>query len=289
MPSQGPSDPGTLTNTGSGFSPWSNPGNAETSDNLYAQVALDNGTTSEYLTGSDLGFSIPAGVTIDGILVEIERHSGGAGDITDQEVKLLIAGTPSGSNKATGTPWATSDPGTYVSYGGAADLWGLTPTASDINNSGFGVVLSAASAADGLLASVDHIRITVYYHTVHQAAGNAEAVSSSTAILSQTHAAAGNAEAITTSTSTLGIVYQAAGNAEAVTTAAAILSQTHAASGNAEAVTSSTSRLYTGSATGCVHVTLEPEWDVSITLEPQWEVAIAIAPRWAVAITFELC
>lgn len=120
-------------------------------------------------------------------------------------------------------------------------------------------------------------------------AGNSEAVSSSAAILSLTHLAAGNAEAVVSSTSTLGLVYQAAGNAEAVTTATAILSQTHGASGNAEALTSSTSRLFTGSIVACAHATVAPQWEVAISIAPRWKATISIAPRWKATSTFTKC
>jgi len=79
-------------------------------------------------------------------------------------VKLVVGGTVSGNNKAaTSTKWPTSDGS--VSYGGAADLWGLTLSASDVNGSGFGVVLSATSSGTNgtTSGSVDHITITVAY------------------------------------------------------------------------------------------------------------------------------
>jgi hypothetical protein len=54
-------------------------------------------------------------------------------------VRLVKGGVISGDNKATGSI-TTSD--AYYSFGGAADLWGLTLTESDIEASGFGVVVS---------------------------------------------------------------------------------------------------------------------------------------------------
>ena len=61
---------------------WTNPNNSKVSDNVYAIVTNANCgiPTSHYLKATNFGFSIPAGATINGIVVEIEKkHSGGAG------------------------------------------------------------------------------------------------------------------------------------------------------------------------------------------------------------------
>ena len=110
-------------------------------------------------------------------------------------VKLVVGGSITGSNKSTGATLPGSD--TYVSFGGSTDKWGLTPTASQINASNFGVVVgitvggdtsyyikatnfgfTVSDTIDGILvevecksslvgeayqSDVDHIRITVYY------------------------------------------------------------------------------------------------------------------------------
>lgn len=157
--------PGTLAdNNAVGTATWSDPSNAASSNNSYASLAID-GTTSHYLKATNFDFSaVPDGATIDGILVEIERHMSGA-DITDSAVRIVKAdGTVGTTNKASGTGWVTTL-NTYYSYGGASDVWGETWTASDIKDADFGVVLSVVSVIDFSNAFVDHIRITVYYTT----------------------------------------------------------------------------------------------------------------------------
>lgn len=86
------------------------------------------------------------------------------GATVDSVVKLVIGGTVSGTNLADAvTLWPSAISG-YTSYGGASSLWGLTPTAAQVNASNFGVVFSA-TVASGETASVDAIRMTVYYTT----------------------------------------------------------------------------------------------------------------------------
>lgn len=81
-----------------------------------------------------------------------------ASDDAYATVTLLKPDLELSDNRATATLWPASD--TYVSYGGPADLWGRTWTPEEINDSNFGVAISAQFAGT---ASVDHIRITVTY------------------------------------------------------------------------------------------------------------------------------
>ncbi len=86
-----------------------------------------------------------------------------AGDLTDQDVYLLKAGSPVGSNHASTAAWSTSD--ATESYGSSSDLWGTTWTPAQINASNFGVRLNVrnTSATASNTAYVDYIEITVRY------------------------------------------------------------------------------------------------------------------------------
>jgi len=168
MADTGATSPGTLADDAAvGAVAWSNPGNAASSNDVYAVFSTSGVQQSHYLKATNFGFSVPAGATIDGVAVSIERkagHDSTLRNVVDSVVKLVVGGTVSGNNKAaTSTKWPTSDGS--VSYGGAADLWGLTPSAADVNGSDFGVVLSATSAGSNgkTSGSVDHITITVTY------------------------------------------------------------------------------------------------------------------------------
>ncbi len=123
---------------------------------------------------------MPSGATINGVTVSVERkatnNEGSLLYARDSVLKLVKCGAVSGDNKAaTTTNWPTSD--ASASYGGAADLWGLTLTDSDVNASDFGCVISATYKGAPMKSFcspyVDHITITVTYT---ESGGGASAV-----------------------------------------------------------------------------------------------------------------
>lgn len=167
MADEGPNYPGTVATQS--VSPeddqdWSDPDNVKADDGSIAGVDASAGTIISYqLKATNFGFSLPVGATIDGIVVEIERHEVHAGaDVTDYRVQLLYS-TLIGDNKASASEWPTSP--AVETYGGASDTWGATLNRNMINSSLFGVVLSvnATSAPGTPEAQVDFIRMTVYY------------------------------------------------------------------------------------------------------------------------------
>lgn len=148
---------GTLT--------WTNPGNITSHNATYATNTSSAGNATHYLKGTNFGFSIPAGATIDGITVEIFafKSGSGGGSYSDSTIKIVKAdGTIGSTNKATSTQLGAT-PGAYITYGGSSDLWGETWTASDINDADFGVVGSWTSATNTSAISVDDYRITIAY------------------------------------------------------------------------------------------------------------------------------
>ena len=164
MATAGPTAPGTLASDSSiGAVAWSNPGNAAASDNSYATAVIGAAVTpSEYLKVTNFGFAIPTGATIDGITVAVEHSSSQANRVNDHAVRIVKGGTIGSTDKGSATNWPTSD--ASVNYGGAADLWGESWSYSDINDSGFGAALAAASTGSGTrTARIDLITITVAY------------------------------------------------------------------------------------------------------------------------------
>jgi hypothetical protein len=158
---QGPLYPASVANDASfGTTAWTNPGNAQVSDGVYATVNTGSaGTNSQYLEASNFGFAVPANATITGILVEIIRVSGAVG-VKDARVRLLIGGTvQSAADRASLVAWASAP--TTQAYGGSTDLWGQAAiTPAQVNAANFGVALSVNGNDT---ASVDALRITVYY------------------------------------------------------------------------------------------------------------------------------
>lgn len=124
---------------------WTNPSNAQTSDDVYT-TSTGIGVVSHYLKATNYGFSIPSTATINGIYVELEKKA--ANTITDSEIKIIKAnGALGNTNKLSGLTWPISD--TYSTYGGSADLWGESWTYNDINDADFGVAVSANVTGTG--------------------------------------------------------------------------------------------------------------------------------------------
>jgi hypothetical protein len=148
---------------------WTNPGNITAADgNAATASVLAGGGLTKYLRGTQFGFAIPAGSTIQGIKVEIYRRTTGNPNpqLRDYEVKLVKGGTIVGDNKADTTndwPHASYE---MATYGGPGDLWGASPwTVDDINATDFGVVLAVRNQnpTNNKAAWVDYMRISVEY------------------------------------------------------------------------------------------------------------------------------
>lgn len=162
MASQGPLSAGTGANmAGIGTLTWNNPGNVTDSDDTRTSVVLGTNGVSRWLKVTNFGFTLPVDAVVDGILVEIERSGATGATVIDNSLKIVQAGSPAGTDHASGTLWQqTTD--RVDSYGGSSDLWGLSWTAAQINAADFGVAISATNVVSGN-ARVDYVRITVYY------------------------------------------------------------------------------------------------------------------------------
>lgn len=173
MATDGPRFPGTtanLSNAGSSENTdaWVNPGNVAADDATEASItaaSYDTPDISQILVCSNFGFAIPAGATIDGILVEIDRRSIIASSGKDFRVQLAKGTTFAslvGNNKAVpATIWPTTS--TVASYGSTSDLWGTTWTDSEINASSFAVMISCQANIANADVGIDYVRITVTY------------------------------------------------------------------------------------------------------------------------------
>jgi hypothetical protein len=176
---------GEYTSGGNAYR-WVNRTNAQTSNNSYANLSYSDGSfnpqsapvsltsqTVNYFVITGLSSTIPSGATVNGITVKIERYnSGTTGDfpltIVDNAIYLTKDGsTTVGSNKSTGATWQSSDNNTTVDFGGAADLWGTTWTAAEINASTFGIMISPAisfsASENGSNVLIDAVTITIDY------------------------------------------------------------------------------------------------------------------------------
>lgn len=146
---------------------WSSPANITANDSVFATVLLGAGGASNELQGTNFGFAIPTGSTINGITVEIFKKAiSGIGNPTDVDVTILKGGVATGTNlghTGAGNGWLSA--GAIDTYGGATSLWGTTWAPSDINAANFGVQISCMewTTGGGVTAGVDFIRITITY------------------------------------------------------------------------------------------------------------------------------
>jgi len=157
---------GVSSYEGGGSVPWSNPDYATGANDGFVANAQCDSATSEWLRLRSFGFSIPSGATIDGIRLNVLRRSHFL-DVYDQEIRLIKGGVAVGDDKSdTLTAWPIGDDFEYGQYGdGFDDLWGETWESSDINSSGFGIVLAVERRDSGEgWASVDNVFLVVYYH-----------------------------------------------------------------------------------------------------------------------------
>jgi hypothetical protein len=145
---------------------WTSNVNAKISDDAYAGLSANlpnSGNYTDYLFITDFQFNLPAGSTINGITVNVER-SDANGKSKDYRVQLIKSGTIGGNDKALTPAWSGID--AVQTYGGSSDLWGSMWTYSDINSSGFGFAFAAQRTGGGgqpTLAKVDAVSITVFY------------------------------------------------------------------------------------------------------------------------------
>jgi hypothetical protein len=128
---------------------------------------LGSGKTN-YLKATGFGFTIPASAIICGVSVSVKKRAVGINLlnwISDEAVRLVVGGTVTGNNIASGTHW--SGTAASVNYGSASDTWGATLTPADVNSSNFGVAIAAKyTGVLGVLltAEIDYITIQVSYN-----------------------------------------------------------------------------------------------------------------------------
>lgn len=153
---------------------WSLPGTATEqnaastirySDNIKATTTLTAAQSSSSLKVhgffSASKFGIPSNATLVGITVKIEQIAGTGSEVEDLTFKLFNRRNPAGfgDNKAraAGTFWATAD--TVITYGGAADLWGLTAAQQAQVNDDLGIIIACKDKAGGAgsTASIDQV------------------------------------------------------------------------------------------------------------------------------------
>ncbi len=145
--------PGTGANVGPGYPPnavWTNPTRITADDGSDAGMGLFNGgQRSDYLTGSNYGFSLPPHAVIDGLEVYIDGTQTGC-------YSTVTLNAPGVSSKAGGAFPQT--------LGSPTDLWGASSiSAASLAALTVSLEVQDISGGDGI-ASIDTLRVTVYWH-----------------------------------------------------------------------------------------------------------------------------
>jgi hypothetical protein len=150
-----------------GTAAWGSPERiAYCSDSQSALNSLGSLSVSHYLKAVNFGFPVPTGSTIVGVACDVLGNaSGNPGEINDNSVRLVKGGTISGSNNAIGAGWNPTGTTVSRSWGGPTDMWGLTLTSSDVNDSTFGFALAVGNSSASQVRSlqVPCCSMTVYY------------------------------------------------------------------------------------------------------------------------------
>ncbi len=152
----GPNPVSTGTTSG-----WTGATNIYTQNSTYATYAGSSSTA--YLLGTGYGFAIPTGSTINGITVDIWGFNSNA---TAANRMIKVSLTKTGNSTVAGTTKAGVTLPTangQVTQGGAADLWGTTWTAADVNSANFGVIIADNDTTIGGTLSIDYVLVTVTY------------------------------------------------------------------------------------------------------------------------------
>jgi hypothetical protein len=144
---------------------WTTTANTYSSDNTYASFGnLSNtvGSFTDYLVVTGFNFNVPAGLSVLGISIEIER-SDVNGNTADHSIRIVKDGNIETAERSTGIAYPATD--AYQSYGGSTDLWGQTWNYKELNDPGFGVAIAAKRINTGgqTQGRVDHVRITLYF------------------------------------------------------------------------------------------------------------------------------
>lgn len=157
-----------------GSIPWSNVANCNADDGVYSSsssliIALGLDTTS-LLVINDFDFEIPETAVIHGLEVSVNKRAANSNalfKVSDGHLVLINDSSIISEDKATSGAWPNFE--VTQKYGHSSDLWNAGLTPAIVNDSSFGIGLSAAYwSLLGILsismdAHIDHVAVEVFY------------------------------------------------------------------------------------------------------------------------------
>ena len=140
---------------------WTAPNNIIGDDNgLKATASGGASTVSHYLRASNFGISLPSGSTINGLEVRFQAHRTVSTFLSSISI-FNDSGATAGTAKTPSVDLtAVSD--TVHQYGGSGDLWGLTPTEAQVEDSDWGYGFSITGTPN-LTGTSDFAEIKIYF------------------------------------------------------------------------------------------------------------------------------
>ena len=150
---------------------WSKLSNIKFSDDNKSETTINGITRSRQIIGNNYKFQIPAGATINGIMLMVEGSSTNFKNIDELEIFLLDSdGEPKGHNKSNEAKpqkaWSKKSDGSdhFWMYGSANDTWGTTWTPAEINDPNFGFRIQIRNIDNTVnQVYIDQITILVDY------------------------------------------------------------------------------------------------------------------------------
>lgn len=149
----GPNGGTTAINVPAAGSLWENPDNILADDGSFATSICISPLKTDWIVVSQFNFTVPSTSTITGIKVSVKGYAPN----TTLFATLTKAGMVGGEEKFAVLPTTNG----VVTFGGPNDPWNQSWAYSDIDNTGFGVVLFAVPGAATTVA-LDYCSITVY-------------------------------------------------------------------------------------------------------------------------------
>lgn len=164
MASQGPLYPTTFLDLADESATWANLSFVGANDSAVATCFVASLALGNTARLSGFGFGVSG--TVDGVVVEVNRGTFfGSTAVEDLVVRLRKPDGTLSDDKASGGDWPAS--AATATYGGAADLWGLTVSDAEVNDADFAVEFSIQNngTAGDDSGRVDYVRVTVHYST----------------------------------------------------------------------------------------------------------------------------
>ena len=163
----GPNGPAAAVNAaGAGTIAWGFPGAGS------AQAALAANQTTQYLSATGFGFSVPANAVILGVTLTVTKVASAGTTVFDSSagatgfpgVRLQNAGAPLGADHSIAGQYPAGAPAPTV-YGGGTDTWGAALTPAIVNSPTFGFLFAAFNGGGGATgtATLTGYTLTVAY------------------------------------------------------------------------------------------------------------------------------